>query len=85
MDPGDSRSQKPVVEQVARREVGIGSGLLGFTIIAVILSFVLLTFGLAPIALLIVALVPVAWIGGWLLRHGTARMRQGRRRVSRIG
>ena len=75
MDPGDSRSQKLQPEDVARAEVGIGSGLLGFTIFAVILSFGLLTFGLAPIALLIVALIPIAWIGSWLMRHGAKRLR----------
>jgi hypothetical protein len=76
MDPGDSRSQKLRPEDVAAAEVGIGGGLLGFTIFAVILSFGLLTFGLAPIALVIVALIPIAWIGSWLMRHGSRALRR---------
>jgi hypothetical protein len=76
MDPGDARSQKRTPEQVARAEAGIGKGLLGFTVVAVIASFVLLTFGLAPVALLIVALIPVAWLGSRLVRHGSLRLQR---------
>jgi Flp pilus assembly protein TadB len=83
MEAGDSASQRSSEQDVARRELGIGGGLLAFSVVAIVLSFVLLTFGLAPIALLILALIPVALLGGWLRRRGTYRMRRSRRHQRR--
>jgi hypothetical protein len=83
MEAGDSATQRSSEKDVARRELGIGGGLLALSVVAIVLSFVLLTFGLAPIALLILALIPIVYLGAWLRRRGTYRMRRLRRRQRR--
>jgi hypothetical protein len=52
----------------------VGTGILAFSIVALLLATVLLAFGMAPVGIVILAVVPMAWLGAWLRRHGSDRL-----------